>query len=129
MNRRQNRQAHKQAKPAERITTMKLTVPERIVLRSILPTQESYAGMTEIAKLKIHLTFSGEEALQIELTQEGGNLRWNADKAAQLIKDVPMGEWMTNVVRDILREKNEKHKLPEQEMSLYEKFIVDYGMV
>lgn len=108
---------------------MKLTVAERFILRELLPTEESYAGMTEIFKLKTHLALSGAELKKIELVQDEKGIRWNADKAQDVLKDIPMGEWVTNIIRDILREKNEKHKIKEQEMSLYDKFIVDYGMV
>ena len=40
-----------------------------------------------------------------------------------------MGEWMTNIIRDNLRKLNEKHKLKEEYLSLYQKFIVAYDMV
>ena len=108
---------------------VKLTVAERLVLSSILPTEESYSGMTEISRLKTHLGFSGEEAQQIDLVQDTSGVKWDPVKGNQLIKDVPMGEWVTNIIREILRKKSEQHKLLEREMSLYEKFVVDYGLV
>ena len=108
---------------------MNLTVQERFLLGELLPKEESYAGMTEIYKLKIHLSISEEEVKAIELVKDSNGVRWNPEKATEVIKDVPMGEWITNIIRDNLREKNEKRKLQEKHMSLYEKFVVDYGMV
>ena len=108
---------------------MNLTIDERFVLAGLLPSEESYNGMTEIARLKMHLILSDEEATTIKLAREGNGVRWDSGAAAQVIKDIPIGEWLTNVIREILRDKSDKHKLSEREMSLYEKFIVDYGMV
>jgi len=130
MNRRKNRNRHKKTPQQEKgFCNVKLTVAERLVLANLLPAEESYAGMVEIRKLKAHLAFSGEEAQEIELTQDAHGIKWNNEKAIQIVKDIPMGEWMTNVIRGILREKNGKNALAEREMSLYEKFIIDYDMV
>ena len=120
---------YKKEQTQEKGQSMKLTIAERFQLASLLPDKESFAGMTEISRLKIHLALTEEEAKHIDLRQEGGGIRWNNEKAAQLIKDIPMGEWMTNIIRDILRQKNEQHQVTELDMSLYEKFVVDYGLV
>lgn len=108
---------------------MKLTIGERIVLASLLPIEDSYAGMTEIQRLRIHLGLTGEEAEKIDMKREGGGIVWNEEKASQLIKDIPMGEWITNVIRDILRLRSDQRKIHAEEMTLYEKFVIDYGMV
>lgn len=105
---------------------MLLTVPERLVLLELLPKEENYAGMREISRTRAHLSISGEEAKEIEYRMEGNMLRWNAEKAAQHLKDVPMGEWMTDTLREILREMNKNHKISEREMTIYEKFVIDY---
>ena len=52
--------------------------------------------------------------------------QWSTAKASEAIKDCPVDEFTMNLVRDKLSELNKKHKLTEQYMSIYDKFVVAY---
>jgi hypothetical protein len=107
---------------------MRLSVPERLKLLELLPPKESYKGMMEIQRLGMVLSLTGEEAEQIEVKHtEDGRITWNQDKALGLIVDIPMGEWMTNLIRQALREKDREGDLEVTELTLFEKFILDYS--
>lgn len=105
---------------------MILTVHERLKLLEILPLKESYEGITEIHRLSLLLSLTTDEQDIIEVEFKDGKIHWNQDKALTLLVDIPMGEWMTNIIRGILKEKSHEHDLEPSEMSLYEKFIMDY---
>ena len=51
---------------------------------------------------------------------------WNPKKAMEQIKDVPVDEFITNLIRKILADLEGKGKLTDQTISLYEKFVVMY---
>jgi len=106
---------------------MRLSVPERMKLLEILPEESSYEGIVEIFRTVNLLRITDEEAIEIEVNQtpEGG-IRFNQEKALTLIVDIPIGEWMTTVIRKQLRKMDEDGKLDVNIMSLYEKFIMDY---
>jgi hypothetical protein len=105
---------------------MRLSVPERLKLLELLPDKSSYSGMTEIYRLTMLLALTDEEAVQIEVKHGAGVIEWNQEKALALIEDIPIGEWLTNEIRGILKEKNDAQDLDIQEISLFEKFIMDY---
>lgn len=105
---------------------MLLTVTERFVLVELLPTEDSYAGMSEARKTRANLALTDEESVELELKQLEDRVTWNPDKAQQHVADIPIGEWMIETIRGILREMNDNHKLKEKYMTLYEKFVQDY---
>jgi len=106
---------------------MKLTVHERLTLLQILPDQSSYAGIREITRLNMLLGLTDEEAKQIEVKRlDDGRIAWNQEKALGLIVDIPMGEWITEVIRGILRDLDREQMLKLEFASLFEKFIFDY---
>ena len=105
---------------------MLLTVTERFVLVEILPSEDTYAGMSEARKTRANLALTDEESVELELKQLEDRVVWNPEKAQQHIVDVPIGEWMIETLRGILREMSDNHKLPEKYMTLYEKFVLDY---
>lgn len=105
---------------------MKLAFHERLALLDLLPAKEEYAGLKEIRRVREECSISGEEAKQFGDKQEDGSWRIDFSKTAGVLKEVPMGEWMTEKIRDILRKKNEKKELEEKLMSLFEKFVVNY---
>ena len=105
---------------------MKLTVPERLKLLEILPEKSTFAGIKDIYTTSLLLNLTGEEADQVEAKFEGGRMFWNQEIAMGLIVDIPMGEWMTNTVRQVLRELDHEGELDAAEITLFEKFIMDY---
>lgn len=107
---------------------MKLSVSERLTLLGLLPDESNFAGVKEIYRLRQLLGLTDEEAKELEVSPGAvsGTIQWNPDKALGLIVDIPMGEWITEVIRGELRSLNEKSILKVEFMSLYEKFINDY---
>ena len=107
---------------------MRLSVPERLKLLEMLPEKSSYEGIVEIRRLSMLLMLTGEEAEEIDVKHlEGGVTSWNQEKAIALITDIPMGEWVTNVIRKLLKEKDDEGDLDLASLSLFEKFIMDYA--
>lgn len=110
---------------------MKLDVHERIVCLSLLPAQGDYAALKTIRRAKEMLSFSPQELEFFELknitTPEGKpQVVWNKDKANQAIKDIPVDEYTTNLIRNALAELNKKRNLTEEHMSIYDKFVIAY---
>lgn len=110
---------------------MKLEVHERLALLSILPKEGNYAALKTIRRAREMISFTQEETVFYEMknipTADGKpQVAWNNQKAQQQIKDVPVDEYSTNVIRNKLAEMDREHKLTEEFMSLYEKFVVIY---
>jgi hypothetical protein len=106
---------------------MKLSISERLTLISLLPEENSYAGIREIHRLGLLLGLKDDEAQQVEVQRLGdGRIQWNQEKALGLIVDVPIGEWMHEVVRMRLRDMDKAGNIRPEHMSLFEKFIFDY---
>ncbi len=106
---------------------MQLSVHERLRLLEILPKTESYAGVKEVYRASLQLSLTEEEVVELEVViGEDGRIQMNNDKALKLNADIPIGEYLTNVIRQILKTKDDTKDLNIVEMSLYEKFIMDY---
>jgi hypothetical protein len=106
---------------------MKLSVGERLTLLGILPEESNYAGVREIFRLRQLLGLTDGESKEIEVQPTGdGRIQWNQEKALGLIVDIAMGEWITEMIRGVLRDLDKEYKLSPEIMSLYEKFILDY---
>ena len=105
---------------------MKLSIPERLALLEIMPDKASYSGVKEIYRTTLLLNLTGEEADGIDAKHVDGMVQFNVEKALGVVKDIPMGEWMTNTFRVILREKDRGNDMSIPDLSLYEKFILDY---
>jgi hypothetical protein len=110
---------------------MKLEVHERIVLVSLLPSEGDYAALKTIRRAKEMLAFTPDEMKYYEFSDVIGpdgkpNVHWSPEKASKAVKDCPIDEYTTNLIRDKLADMNKRLKLTDQYMSLYEKFVVDY---
>jgi len=105
---------------------MKLTIHERLKLLDIMPQKESYAGMLEVHRLNLLLSLTAEEAEEVEVKYVDGMVQWNQEKALGLIVELPMGEWITNKIRQALRDLDRDGELSLTELTLFEKFILDY---
>ncbi len=111
--------------------TMKLEVHERVTLTGLLPKQEGYAGLKAIRQFRESVSFTPSEVKFYELktvNNEQGvpTTHWNAQKAAQQIKDIPISEFITSMIRQKLVELEEKKLLTNEILSLYEKFVTTY---
>lgn len=104
---------------------MELNVHERMILIPLLPKEESFAGMGEIYRAKMILQLTEEEAQEL-LQKDVDPPQLDDVKASAHIKDLPMSEWLTKTIRKILSDKDKAKKLQENELSLFEKFCLDY---
>lgn len=127
---------------------MKLLVPERIILQGILPKEGDFITLKLVRKLREALSFSEEEIKLLGFTYEfscpkckqvifspaplncgtcnvamvvGGNIRWKQENDPS--KDVYMGSKAKELCVSALKELDQKKKLTEQFMELFEKFI------
>ena len=110
---------------------MRLEVHERLALLTLLPSEGDYSALKTIRRAKEMLSFTPEEMQFYEIKTVPGadgrpQTQWSTAKAAEAIKDCPVDEYTMNLVRDKLSELNKKHKLTEQYMSIYDKFVVAY---
>jgi hypothetical protein len=110
---------------------MKLEVHERLAILNILPKEGDYASLKTIRRAREMMSFTPEERTTYEFvekpTADGRTITtWNSVSAAENIKDVPVDEYTTNIIRDALQAMSKKHKLTDEYYSLYEKFIVMY---
>lgn len=111
---------------------MLLEVHERLALVTLLPKKGDYAALKTIRRCREMLSFTPEELAFYEIKNgvnpETGKPQvvWNPQKAAEMVKDIPIDEYMTNLFRNALAEMNKKGELNEDFISLYEKFVVIY---
>ena len=105
---------------------MKLDVRDRIALASLLPSQGNYEALKTIRRAKEMVAFTPEERELYKLERNGDNWSWDGEASALNVKDVPVDEYITNLIRNKLAEMNNKQELTEQFMSLYEKFVIAY---
>jgi hypothetical protein len=110
---------------------MKLEVHERLAILAILPGKSDYAALKTIRRAREMLSFTPEEQEFYVIKQVVGpdgntSTTWNSERAREKIKDCPVDEYTTHLIRDILAEKNMKKELTEQYVSLFEKFVLAY---
>lgn len=105
---------------------MKLNMHERRTLLELLPEKSDYAGMKEIRRTREICALSVEEIQKHGKKQADGQYLIPPDKMLSVQKEIPLGEWMTETVRDTLRKMNEKKELEDKFVSLFEKFVVNY---
>jgi hypothetical protein len=110
---------------------MKLEVHERLTLLTLLPKEGDYAALKTIRRAREMLSFTPAEVEFYQMTTGTApdgtpQTHWNTAKAAEAVKDCPVDEYTTNLLRDRLAELSRKKKLTEQYMSVYEKFVLDY---
>jgi hypothetical protein len=109
---------------------MKLDVRERISLGGLLQELSQmgdYAALKTLRRAKEMVSFTPDEQKLYELKEVAPNQwNWNGEVAAKNVKDVPVDEYTTNLVRSTLAEMNQNQELIEQHLSLYEKFVIAY---
>ncbi|MHA2086149.1 MAG: hypothetical protein ACXAB9_12645 [Candidatus Thorarchaeota archaeon] len=110
---------------------MKLEVHERIALLQLLPTEGTYAGIKAIRRAREMISFQKDEIdfykIESGVRPDGSSFtNWDPAKAMEQIKDVPVDEYVTDVIRKSLAELEVEGKLNDQTLSLYEKFVVMY---
>jgi len=108
---------------------MKLEVRERLSLGLLLQDlsqKGDYAAIKTLKRAMSMISFSESEQKLYGMKLEGSQWQWNNEIASKNIKDVPIDEFTTNLVRSKLAELNQEKELPEQYVSLFEKFVIAY---
>ena len=110
---------------------MRLEIHERVALLNILPKEGDDASLKAIRRAREMLSITPEELNYLELkTVTGADGKqmasWNKEKAADLVKEIPVDEYVSHTIRDLLADMNKRKKLTEEYISLYEKFVVTY---
>ncbi len=99
---------------------MELSVLERVILPSILPTEANYVTYKIINDLKINLSFSEEEIAKFGITSNNGAVAWTKSEN----KEIEIGVKCKEIIRDVLTKLDQEGKINNNNSSLYEKFIV-----
>ena len=98
-----------------------MSVLERLITLSILPKEGDFATLRILQSLKMSLSFTEDELKAFGLTSdpEAQQTAWEVDED----KEIPIGEKATDIIVDALKKLDREKKLPENAMSVYEKFI------
>jgi hypothetical protein len=102
---------------------MLLSVFDRLILLNILPHEGDYTTLKILRQLREDLSFSEEEHAALQFTQDGTNMKWRSDGAAD--KEIQIGPKAHNIIADRLKELDKAKKLHEQHMGLYERFVIE----
>ena len=111
---------------------MLLEVHERLVLTTLLPKKGDYAALKTLRRAQEMIAFTPDEITFYEIRNginpETGKsqVQWNQQRASEQVKDIPIDEYITNLVRNKLAEMDRKGELTSEFMSVYEKFVIIY---
>jgi hypothetical protein len=100
---------------------MELKLLDRLMLLKALPKEGSYALLKIVQDLKTALAPSEQEYKDLEIVEEGGNIKWEGDK--DLPREIPIGEKATDIIVMALKKRDKDGELTEQEIPVYELFI------
>jgi hypothetical protein len=103
---------------------MKLTIMDRFALLKVLPHEGSFATLKIVQELRLALSPSEQEHKEFEIKEQGNNIMWNPEKGA-VPKEIPIGEKATDIIVMSLKKSDQNGNLPEEAISVYEKFIKD----
>lgn len=107
---------------------MKLSIRERLGLLELLPSEDGYSALKAIRRAKESLSPTPQEIKDYDFQQvphgNGFTVKWDVEK--EKIKDIPLDEFVTDKVRNILVKMDKDNKLTDATFGLYEKFVVAY---
>ena len=101
---------------------MKLNVVERINLLGILPAETNYVTFKIVNDLKSNLSFSEDEIKEYEIKFKEQMVFFNPDKSKD--KEIKIGEKATDIIIEALEKLDKENKINENNISLYEKFVI-----
>ena len=101
---------------------MKLSVGDRLVLLSILPSENDFSTLKIIRKMKDDLGFSEEEHKELNFRQEGEMMFWEEGLED---KEITFGEKATDIIANAFKKLNDQKKLKLEHMELYERFVIN----
>lgn len=104
------------------LSTVELTVFERLILLGLLPKEGRIMDLKIIQRFQADLGFTEEEHKVLEFrTLESGGVQWNPTDAANRVFTV--GPRMMTIVAEVLGELEKTGKLRMEHVGLYEKFV------
>lgn len=99
----------------------KLSMVERFAVMSALPEEGSYATLRVLRELKHQLGPSEEELKEMEIKQEGAQVRMNPKASEE--RDLDIGERAEDIIFTALQKLNREEKLREHQFTIFEKFV------
>lgn len=110
---------------------MKLGVHERMALIPLLPREGTYEALKSIRVARETISFTPEEIDFYKIkTVTGANgkpaTQWDTARATEQIKDIPIDQYITNLISKKLSAIEKKGNLSEDQLSIYDKFVIAY---
>ena len=106
---------------------MILEVQERLALMELLPKEGDYAALRTLRRAREIIAISPDESKELQFEQkQDGILVWDPEAAVGLVRDIPVDEWTTGTIKQLLINLENEGKLRDMQLSLYEKFVVNY---
>lgn len=115
--------------PLERFN-MKLNILDRVSLMMLMKEAfpfSSYAGGKELRRTSEQLAFRSDEVEKFNIKIEpDGSVSFDREEGSNYHIEVALGEWITNKIRIVLIERDKDEKLTQEQLGLFEKFVIDY---
>ena len=105
---------------------MLLEVQERLALLELLTREGDFAAIKTVRRAREMIDFTPDERQELKFEQKGTTLVWNLEVGIEMLRDIPVDEWTSNKIRDILINLSNENKLTDMHFTLYEKFVVNY---
>lgn len=105
---------------------MKLSISERYILLDLLPKEGTYTTLKILRKLREALSFSEEELVKWgiqEVPQPTGGVAVQWNRSAEDSAEISIGEKASDIIVNVLKQRDQESKLTDREYSLYEKFV------
>jgi hypothetical protein len=98
---------------------MKLSVLDRVVILTILPTTGDFTELRVLQDLRMNLGFTEKEVKKFNVRVEGNQTLWDKNEEV----DIPLGEKATDIVIASFKKMDAERQLSLEMMYTYEKFI------
>lgn len=100
---------------------MQLSVLERILLINLLPKEANVTDLRICLNLSTEMGFSEEEIERLEINEQDGAVRWNAER--ETLKEVAIGPRAFDIIKDALSGLDRQKKMTPAHIPLYERFV------
>jgi len=101
---------------------MKLQILERITLQGLIPNEGNYITYGLIKQMRTELSFTEKEIKDCKIVQRGDRVTWDDKKDKP--KEIEIPETVLSLIVLALEKVEKEGKLNDNNISLYEKFIV-----
>jgi len=101
---------------------LKLNIPERFALLSILPEKENYLTFRLLMDLKKELGFTEQEIKKSGMETKGNQVVWTN---GNIIKTIEIPDTIEAILVEKLKEIEKNKEINENNVTLYEKIILN----